>query len=80
MLELAPQKLHKTFTLTEASSLATKFGAETLSDLARLRPQLTAEDRLDVQDPIGKSADIFATVGAQIAHLLPPIIDLARRG
>lgn len=78
VLELAPQKLHRTFTLAEASALATKFQVRTIADLANLRPQLLASEAPDVLDPIGQSTDVFETVGQQIADLLPPVIDLCR--
>lgn len=80
VLELAPQKLKKTFTLTEAAALVTQLNAQHLADLVTLRPKLAAHDRLDVPDPIGQGADVFDTVGAQIAALLPPVIALCQRG
>jgi protein-tyrosine phosphatase len=79
VLELAPHQLHKTFTLSEAARLATEFSARSVADLAELRPQLAAHDLLDIPDPIGQSADVFATVGSQIADLLPPILELCRQ-
>lgn len=78
VLELCPQKLNKTFTLSEASRLASGFDAQSISDLAVLRPQLTPEQRPDVPDPIGQSIDVFESIGSQIASLLMPIITLCR--
>lgn len=78
VLELSPQKLNRTFTLAEASSLATEFGAETVADLARLRPHIATGELMDVLDPIGQSSEVFETVGSQIADLLPPIITMFR--
>ena len=78
-LEAAPRQLKRTFTLTEAARLASMDGADTLADLAALRPHLTANDMADVRDPIGQSPEVFAAVGAQIADLLPPIMELCRR-
>jgi len=79
VLETAPRQLQRTFTLTEASHLASMDDAETLSDLAGLRPRLGTTDKLDIPDPIGQSPEVFAAVGAQIAGLLPPIMELCRR-
>jgi protein-tyrosine phosphatase len=79
VLEIAPHKFNRTFTLSEASRLVSTCGAETIVDLAPLRSQLSADERLDILDPIGQDIEFFARVGAQIADLLPPIIDLCRR-
>jgi len=79
ILEAAPRQLKRTFTLTEASHLASKEGAETLADLARLRPRLGANDKYDISDPIGQSPEVLAAVGAQIADLLPPILEVCWR-
>ena len=79
VLEAAPRQLQRTFTLTEASRLAAMVDAARLADLARLRPRLSANDKSDIPDPIGHSPEVFATVGSQIAGLLPPILELCRR-
>lgn len=79
VLELAPHQLHRTFTLSEAAMLASKWGARSVADLAALRPQLSARELLDIPDPIGQSAEHFAMVGSQIADLLPPILQLCRQ-
>jgi len=79
VLEAAPRQLQRTFTLTEASRLAAMEEAKTLFDLAGLRPRLGPTKKLDIPDPIGQSPEVFAAVGAQIADLLPPIMDLCRR-
>jgi protein-tyrosine phosphatase len=79
VLETAPQRLQWTFTLTEASHLASMDDAETLSDLAGLRPRLGGNEKLDILDPIGQGHEVFAAVGTQIADLLPPIMELCRR-
>lgn len=79
VLELAPNKLHKTFTLAEASLLASDFGANTVADLSVLRSQLAVQNLLDVPDPIGQNAEVFHSVGTQIADLLPAVIELCRR-
>ncbi len=78
VLELSPPKLNRTFTLTEASRLASDFGAESIADLASLRPQLSGQDRPDVPDPIGQSTEVFEAIGTQIAELLLPIVNLCR--
>jgi protein-tyrosine phosphatase len=79
VLETAPRQLKRTFTLTEAARLASMGGADTLADLAALRPHLTANDLADIPDPIGQSPEVFAAIGAQITELLPPIMELCRR-
>lgn len=78
VLRVAPQKLNRTFTLCEAARLATALGARTVADLANLRPQLAAGELLDIRDPIGHSPEVFEEVGAQIAELLPPVLELCR--
>jgi len=79
VLEAAPRQLSRTFTLTEAATLASMDGAETLADLAALRPLLTANEMADISDPIGQSPEAFAAIGSQIANLLPPILEVCRR-
>lgn len=79
VLETAPRQLQRTFTLTEAARLASMDGAVTLENLAALRPQLGASGMADVPDPIGLSPAVFATVGEQIAELLPPILEICQR-
>ena len=79
VLEIAPRQLHRTFTLSEAARLVSECNAQTVSDLAALRPQFAAHDLSDVPDLIGRSAETFAMVGSQIADLLPPILELCRR-
>ena len=79
VLEAAPRQLRRTFTLTEAAELASMDGAETLADLAALRPHSNTNEPSDIPDPIGQSTEVFAAVGAQIAELLPPILELCRR-
>lgn len=79
VLELAPRQLHRTFTLTEASRLAAECNPRDIADLAAIRPQLASHELSEIPDPIGQSAEVFATVGTQIAELLPPILELCRR-
>lgn len=79
VLERAPGKMQRTFTLVEAARLASERNAETIHDLAALRPSLSAGESLDIPDPIGQDADVFADVGVQIASLLPPVVELCRR-
>lgn len=78
VLELAPARLHRTFTLSEAATLAAEHGANSVADLAALRPHLAGWDLPDIADPIGQSADVFTAVGSQIADLLEPILRLCR--
>ncbi|MBB2991287.1 protein-tyrosine phosphatase [Mycolicibacterium iranicum] len=79
VLELAPSKLNQTFTLMEASRLVSAHRAQTVTDLVKFRPFLQPSDRGDITDPIGQGADVFRAVAAQIANLLPPIVDLSAR-
>lgn len=78
VLEVAPHKLHRTFTLIEAARLVTEHGARQIDALANLRAQLAGDDDLDIQDPIGQSPEVFSAVGRQIAALLPPVLELCR--
>ena len=78
VLELAPHRLHRTFTLAEASRLISEHGANTVPDLAARRSLLTADETLDISDPIGLSPEAFAEIGSQIAHLLPPIFGVCQ--
>jgi protein-tyrosine phosphatase len=78
VLELAPHRLNRTFTLSEAARLVSKFEARTVTDLAALRSHLAQGDVSDISDPIGQDADVFAMVGSQIAELMHPIIHLCR--
>ncbi len=79
VLERAPRKMRRTFTLVEAARLATEWNAQTILDLADLRWRLVANGGLDIPDPIGQNTSIFRMVGAQIADLLPPVLELCRR-
>ncbi|OPX11447.1 low molecular weight phosphatase family protein [Mycobacterium sp. AT1] len=78
VLELAPHRLHRTFTLAEASRLIFERGARTVPDLAARRSLLTVDELLDIPDPIGQSPEVFAEIGSQIAHLLPPIFEVCQ--
>jgi protein-tyrosine phosphatase len=78
VLTLAPNKLHKTFTLIEAARLVTECKAKTIKDLSPLRPHLAAAEVPDIDDPIGQDPEVFSRVGSQIAELLPPILELCR--
>jgi protein-tyrosine phosphatase len=80
VLELAPRQLKRTFTMSEAAQLVSQHGARDVDDLAALRPQLSPGDRTDIADPIGRDSDVFLTVGTRIAELLPPILELCKRG
>ncbi len=78
VLHLAPQKLHRTYTLREAAQLATQCGARTVADLATTRSQLRADDDTDIPDPIGKDDAFYVAVAVQIAELVPPVLELCR--
>lgn len=75
VLELAPRQLRRTFTMRQAARLVS-LGARDLTELAELRPLMSAREDWDIPDPIGQSPMIFAAVGAEIAELLPPILRL----
>ncbi len=79
VLRLAPHRLHRTFTLSEAARLVAEHHAQCVADLAVLRPHLVAHAASEVPDPIGQSAEFYALVGSQIAELLAPILELCRR-
>ena len=79
VLELAPHRLLRTFTLSEAARLVAEHNAQCVADLAVLRPHLVAHEASKVPDPIGQSAEFYALVGAQITGLLAPILELCRR-
>jgi protein-tyrosine phosphatase len=78
VLEMAPRNLQRTFTLIEAARIASELGAQSIPDLAALRPQLAPNRRSDVPDPIGQNQEIFEMVGSQIARLLPPLLELCK--
>lgn len=80
VLKLAPQQLHRTFTLQEAAILANEFYARNLSDLRDFRPRLPPRGSFDIPDPIGLDEAFFAMIGTQIADLLPPVLELCRVG
>jgi protein-tyrosine phosphatase len=80
VLKLAPEQLRRTFTLREAARLASECGARNVSDLAEFRPRLHADEQSDMPDPIGQDDAFFAMIGAKIADLLPPVLELCRRG
>jgi protein-tyrosine phosphatase len=78
VLEVAPHQLHRTFTLSEASCLASGYDARTVTDLAALRPHSAAHVLSDIPDPIGQSPEFFTAIGLRIAELLAPILELCR--
>lgn len=80
VLELAPRQLHRTFTLREAARIVSECNAGDIADLAALRPRSAANEPNDIPDPIGQNEEVFARVSAEIADLLPPILELCRRG
>jgi len=80
VLKLAPQQLHKTFTLCETARLVSECNARNVADLAAYRPRLPAHGASDIPDPMGRDEGLFAVVGAQIADLLPSILELCRGG
>jgi protein-tyrosine phosphatase len=79
ILGIAPRLLKRTFTLAEAAAIASHPDAATIADLPLLRPQTPTQSLVDVPDPIGQGAEVFEAVGAQIAALLPPVMQLCAR-
>ncbi len=79
VLEIAPRQLRRTFTLTEAVELITRFDPVDVDELPSLRSQLRADETPDVLDPIGQDPEVFDRVGAQIAELIAPIMEFCRR-
>jgi protein-tyrosine phosphatase len=79
VLETAPRQLRRTFTLAQAARLVTEFTPASVADLPTLRPHLAADEGWDIADPIGQSSEFFTEVGARIADLLPPIVELCQR-
>jgi protein-tyrosine phosphatase len=80
VLKLSPQQLHRTFTLREAAGLVTEANARNVADLAAFRPQFSAQEPSDIADPMGHDEAFFAMIGAQIADILPRVLELCRRG
>lgn len=79
VLERTPRLLRRTFTLSEAAQLAADPNVETLDGLGAMRTHLPLAELADIADPIGEAPEVFEEVGAQIAALLPPIVDFCRR-
>lgn len=79
VLELAPQKLHRTFTMGEGAQLAGAGNPTSLPELAALRPYANPNQVADIPDPMGKDPEAFAAAGTRIAELLPPIVRFLRR-
>jgi protein-tyrosine phosphatase len=78
VLEIAPNCLHRTFTLSEAARIVSECNARDVADLAAMRPQLAATETPDIRDPINQDVGYFSWIGSQIADLLPPIFMLCR--
>lgn len=76
VLELAPQKLHRTFTLAEAAMLISGLGARSIEDLAALRPHLPSDGVTDIADPIGETSEVFTAVGDRIAELVGSVMPI----
>nr|WP_307789397.1 low molecular weight phosphatase family protein [Mycolicibacterium baixiangningiae] len=76
VLRVAPRQLHRTYTLAEAAWLATEFGAHSVRDLSVRRAQVPSGAIMDIPDPIGQDPEVFSEVGARIADLLPPVLEL----
>lgn len=79
VLALAPRQLQYTFTLAEAARLASQPDLRHIDDMATLRPHLSLNDLVDINDPIGQRQEFFTEIGSQIADLLMPILALCLR-
>lgn len=79
VLELAPHRLHRTFTLIEAARLVFELDARNVAELAELRPHLAKVEPSDIPDPIGQGTDVFEAVGSQVDRLIPSILRLCPR-
>jgi protein-tyrosine phosphatase len=78
VLQLVPGQLHRTLTLSEAARLASASSTRDIADLATPRARFANHDPLDIVDPLGHSSESFVVVGAPIANLRPPILELCR--
>jgi protein-tyrosine phosphatase len=78
VLELAPQRLRRTFTLSEAARLVSECDARDVADLAAFRHLVPQHELRDIPDPMGESAEYFQMIGTHIAELLPPILGICR--
>ncbi|QRZ08338.1 low molecular weight phosphatase family protein [Mycolicibacterium austroafricanum] len=76
VLELAPSLMRRTFTLSEASHMASEWSVRSVAEMAELRSQIDACHRLDIADPIGQAPDVFNVVMSQIAQLTQPIFEI----
>lgn len=74
VLSAAPQRLHRTFTLTEAARLVTECGARDIAQLSEFRAKLPSDATFDIPDPVGRNLEVFAAVGSVIANALPPVL------
>lgn len=79
VLAMTPRNLSRTFTLSEASTLAAHPDAHKLEDFVHLRPHLNANRMADVPDPISKDDQFFDEVASIIADLLPPFLNFCLR-
>lgn len=78
VLAISPQKFKVTYTLAEAASLVTDFGADSIESLAEKRPLLSLGEGTDIDDPIRGDEERFSAVGDLISQLLVPVIDICR--
>lgn len=76
--EQSPAAWKKTFTLLEVAAIARAHPEATLADLHNLRRSVDGVE-LDVLDPIGQSADVFDSTGAQISDAVDAIVELLAR-
>jgi protein-tyrosine phosphatase len=78
VLEVAPNRLRRTFTLSEGARLVSECNAQSIAELSAFRSHLHADETFDIDDPIGQGAEYFLMIGSRIATLLPPLLELFR--
>ena len=76
VLTLAPRQMRRTFTLLEASGLATASGAHSIPTLADARA-VHRVDTLDIDDPYRRDLSVYEQAGELIAETLPNVLRLS---
>ncbi len=75
VLALAPRQMRRTFTLLEASGLATASDAHSIAALADARA-VHRVDTLDIGDPYRREPSEYELAGELIAEALPAVLRL----
>lgn len=74
VLDLAPRQMRRTFTLAEAADLVSNHDARTVAEMATNRHRANRQQLDDIEDPIGRSAEVYADVGNRIASLVSTLV------